>query len=402
MGSNRFYTPDGFCDVMSDSVEVKRELESNLRELFRLHGYKEIETPGIEYCDVYTDNEFVEEQDLYKLCDQKGRLICLRYDGTVPAARFAATMLKDVNPPLRLCYIENMYRYNQVGGGKQSEFAQAGVELMGVKGSASDAEVIALAIKSALAIGIEDFQISIGQIKLFEGLMRQLGIGEELAKKISDSIYCKDMVTIERICKENNLTANDIEAIMLISEGRGTYDLLDEMKSKLTDESAINAIENLREILDILNDYGLSKYVTVDLGLLSGLDYYTGMIFKGFTYEVGFPIISGGRYDNTVKVFGREMESVGFSLGLSLAMTALRRQGKTVPEKKIDAIIGYDKNIKGARAGAFALAEELMGKGSSVIIDSMGMSEEELDSYAEANEICACFYVNEEPEGGND
>ena len=248
MGSNRFYTPDGFCDVMSDSVEVKRELESNLRELFRLHGYKEIETPGIEYCDVYTDNEFVEEQDLYKLCDQKGRLICLRYDGTVPAARFAATMLKDVNPPLRLCYIENMYRYNQVGGGKQSEFTQAGVELMGVKGSASDAEVIALAIKSALAIGIEDFQISIGQIKLFEGLMRQLGIGEELAKKISDSIYCKDMVTIERICKENNLTANDIEAIMLISEGRGTYDLLDEMKSKLTDESAINAIENLREI----------------------------------------------------------------------------------------------------------------------------------------------------------
>ena len=151
-----------------------------------------------------------------------------------------------------------------------------------------------------------------------------------------------------------------------------------------------------------MNDYGLSKYVTVDLGLLSGLDYYTGMIFKGFTYEVGFPIISGGRYDNTVKVFGREMESVGFSLGLSLAMTALRRQGKTVPEKKIDAIIGYDKNIKGARAGAFALAEELMGKGSSVIIDSMGMSEEELDSYAEANEICACFYVNEEPEGGND
>ena len=395
MGNNRFYTPDGFCDMMPESVEFKRNLELKLRALFRNHGYREIETTGIEYCDVYTDNDFVNEMDLYKFCDHKGRLLCLRYDGTIPAARYAATILKDSTPPYRLCYIENMFRFNQTGGGKQSEFTQAGVELMGTKGSDADGEVIALAIKSALEIGIEDLQISIGQVKLFAGVMKQLNLSDEVSDRISKAIYQKDLVSIEKICKENNVSDYDLETIMMISEGQGTYEYLSKVKERVTNEEAVKAIDNLKDILDFLDDYGYLKYVTCDLGLLSGLDYYTGMIFKGFTYEVGFPIISGGRYDNTVKVFGKEMESVGFSLGLSLAITALRRQGKTFESRKIDAVIGYDKNVEGTRLSAIALSEKLIESGSSVVLDTAGMTEEELNDFAEKNDICACFYFDE-------
>lgn len=398
MGNNRFYTPDGFTDSMPGVCEFKKETEAKLRKLFGLHGYSEIETPSIEYLDVYTDNDFVGAENLYKLVDQKGRLICLRYDGTVPAARFAATIFKDVKPPLRLCYIENMYRFNQVGGGYQSEFTQGGVELMGAKGSEADAEVIALAIESALETGIEDLQISIGQVKLFAGLMKQLNIDAATADKIRKAISSKDVVSIDRIAKECGVSDYDKETILMVSEAQGTYDVIDAFRSRITDEEGIKALDNVQEILDILDDYGYLKYVSVDLGLLSNIDYYTGMIFKGFTYEVGFAILSGGRYDNTTGVFGREMESVGFSIGISLAIIAMMRQGLKPEASKPEVIIGYDKTIKGARKGAIALANQMMAEGSSVILDSNGMTQDELEAYADENEICACIYINETQE----
>jgi len=102
--SNKFYTPDGFNDTLPSVCAFKKDAESKLRRLFCLHGYEEIETPGYEYCDIYTKPDFVKEEDLYKLTDSKGRLLCARYDGTIPAARYAATLAKD-RLPLRLSYI---------------------------------------------------------------------------------------------------------------------------------------------------------------------------------------------------------------------------------------------------------------------------------------------------------
>ena len=398
MGNNKYYTPDGFNDTLPGICAFKKDAESKLRRLFSLHGYSEIETPGIEYCDIYTKPSFVKEEELYKMVDQKGRLICARYDGTIPAARFAATLYKDEPLPLRLSYIENMYRFNQSGGGKQSGFTQAGVELMGAAGSDSDAEVIALAIRSALEIGVEDLQISIGQTKFFEGLARQYGLDGESSDKLRTAIAAKDSVMIERTAKEAGLGEDEATMLRMLSEGAGN-DMLDEFDSKITDDTARDALLNIREILNVIDEYGYSKYVTVDLGIVSSEGYYTGMIFKGFTYEVGFPIISGGRYDSTVGVFGREMSCVGFSLGLSLAITALGRQERIPEYKGPDVIIGYEGAIPGTRAAALALAEKLRTEGSTVILDSSHMSEEELDEYAASRQIAATFYINMAEEG---
>lgn len=398
MGNNKYYTPDGFNDTLPGICSFKKDAESKLRRLFSLHGYSEIETPGIEYCDIYMKPSFLKEEELYKMVDQKGRLICARYDGTIPTARFAATLYKDEPLPLRLCYIENMYRFNQSGGGKQSEFTQAGVELMGASGSDSDAEVIALAISAALETGVEDLQISIGQTKLFEGLARQFGLDGESTDKLKSAIASKDSVMIEKTASEAGLSTDDARTLQMLTEFSGSDEMLDEFEKRVTDEQAIEALKNIREILAALDEYGYLKYVTVDLGLFGNEDYYTGVIFKGYTYEVGFPIISGGRYDNTVGVFGREMSCVGFSLSLSLAITALGRQGKIPDEKGPDAIIGYDINIPGARAAALALAMKLRGEGSTVILDSSHLSEEELDEYAGKRAIAATFYINEAKE----
>jgi ATP phosphoribosyltransferase regulatory subunit len=395
--SNKFYTPDGFNDTLPSVCAFKKDAESKLRRLFSLHGYEEIETPGYEYCDIYTKTDFVKEEDLYKLTDSKGRLLCARYDGTIPAARYAATLAKD-RFPLRLSYIENMYRFNQTGGGKQSEFTQAGAELMGITGSDSDAEIIALAIRSALEVGVEDLQVSIGQVGLFEGAVKQMGLDEETALTVRNAIVAKDSVTIERTAKDKGLSESDSKILLMFAEASGDPDLLDEIRGSFTDSTAIEAIKNLEEILTALDDYGYGKYVNVDLGLLGSEGYYTGVIFKGYTYEVGFPIIGGGRYDRTVGVFGRDMECVGFSLGLSLAITALMRQGLELESPAAEAIVGYEKGNKDARSSAISLADQMRLGGTSVILDTSGMNEEELNRYADENDIQTVFWIN----GGQD
>ena len=395
--SNKFYTPDGFNDTLPSVCAFKKDAESKLRRLFSLHGYEEIETPGYEYCDIYTKPDFVKEEDLYKLTDSKGRLLCARYDGTIPAARYAATLAKD-RLPLRLSYIENMYRFNQTGGGKQSEFTQAGAELMGITGSDSDAEIIAMAIRSALEVGVEDLQVSIGQVGLFEGAVKQMGLDEETALSVRNAIIAKDSVTIDRTAKEKGLSDSDRNILLMFAESSGDTNILASIKDSFTEKTALDAIKNLEEILEALEDYGYTKYVSVDLGLLGSEGYYTGVIFKGYTYEVGFPIIGGGRYDRTVGVFGRDMECVGFSLGLSLAITALMRQGLELENPAAEAIVGYEKGNKDARSSAISLADQMRLGGTSVIFDTSGMSEEDLNAFADENDIQTVFWIN----GGKD
>ena len=135
--------------------------------------------------------------------------------------------------------------------------------------------------------------------------------------------------------------------------------------------------------------------MSIDLGMLRSLDYYTGMIFKGFTYEVGFPILGGGRYNKVVSTFGRDLSAVGFSLGINLCLTALRRQDKLPEFVKVDAIVGY-KDGEGMRKAAFATAKALRETGLKVIVDTRHLSEEELDAYAELHGIDQAVFVEEE------
>ncbi|MBO4927993.1 MAG: ATP phosphoribosyltransferase regulatory subunit [Clostridiales bacterium] len=395
MGNYRFHTPDGVIDILPQEASVKRKMETDLRELFSAHGYSEVETPGIEYYDVYSSGDFVATEDMYKMTDKDGRIIAMRYDGTIPVARLAATLLKDEKPPLRLSYIENMFRFKESGGGKLREFSQAGVELLGLDDAEADAEVIALGIKSALMTGLTDLQISIGQVEFFRGLVEEWGISPEDASELSTAIDQKDIVRIEKTAERLGLSEDAKELLDMISNRFGTYDVLDAFEKKVGNEVSRAALKNLREILDTLSDYELLQYVSIDLGMLRSLDYYTGMIFKGFTYEVGFPILGGGRYNKVVSTFGRDLSAVGFSLGINLCLTALRRQDKLPEFVKVDAIVGY-KDGEGMRKAAFATAKALRETGLKVIVDTRHLSEEELDAYAELHGIDQAVFVEEE------
>jgi len=395
MSNYRFHTPDGVSDMLPEECRTKRELEQQLRTLFSLSGYQEIETPGIEFYDVFASGDFVSQENLYKLCDQEGRILSLRYDGTVPAARLAATLFKDTPAPLRLSYVENMYRFRESGGGRQREFCQAGVELLGLSSTQADAEVIALAISSALEIGVTDLQISIGQSEFFKGLMEEWSIPPEDAGEISKHIDQKDTVALEKAADRYGLSSAAKETLLLIPALFGTYDTLDIFDNRVGNPRSKEALRNVREILDILDDYGYTRYVSVDLGMLRSLDYYTGMIFKGFTYEVGFPIISGGRYDKVVSVFGRDLAAVGFSLSLNLCMTALRRQDKELPPVPVDTVIGYSDK-PGMRRLALSMAKDLRSEGLITLVDCEGMNEENLSLFAESRGIEQMVFLDDE------
>lgn len=172
MGQWKFHTPNGVTDLLPAGCRNKRQIEQSVRLMFEQRGYQEIETPSMEFFDVYAANTgAVPQEELFKFFDEQGRILCLRYDGTVPVARMAATLLRDETPPLRFSYLGNMYRFREFGGGRQREFTQAGVELLGDQSPEADAEVIATAIAAAIACGIDDMQVSIGQVGFFKALL---------------------------------------------------------------------------------------------------------------------------------------------------------------------------------------------------------------------------------------
>lgn len=376
MGQWQFHTPDGVADLLPEDCAAKRILEAQLRALFRERGYQEIETPGIEFYDVYAAGTgFVPQEGLFKFFDQQGRILCLRYDGTVPTARLAATLFRDTEPPLRFSYIGSMYRYNEYGGGRQREFGQAGVELMGSRSPEADAEIIATAIASALTCGIEDLQVSVGQVDFFRGVMLEWPIDANGAVLLPHLIDSKEMVALEELSDRLTLPDGARRVLLKMAASYGTYDLLDELAGLVSHPVALAALQNLREVLRILEDYDYLKYVSVDLGMLQSLNYYTGIIFKGFTYGLGFPLFSGGRYDRLVGAFGRDLSATGFSIGVSLALTALRRQGKVPARRQEPLLIGY---AAGCRAAAFRLAAQLRAEGRPAICDCQNLGRDGL------------------------
>jgi ATP phosphoribosyltransferase regulatory subunit len=345
MSKWKIYTPDGVQDILFDECFIKRELESRIRNTFRAFGYYEIETPTIEFFDVFSSEiEHFPQESMVKFFDQKGRILVLRPDITVPVARITATKNRDMQLPVKYSYIGNVFRFNEVGGGRQNEFTQAGVEMLGDYSSESDAEVIAIAINTLEASGLENFQIDIGQVEFFKGLVEEAGFNNEDIVKLSKLIDRKDIVGVEEIVNKYEL-GSELRALILRLPGLfGSIEVIEELKKITKNSRSLAALENIEEVIGILGDYGFAKYISIDLGMLKGLNYDTGIIFRGFTHGVGFPILSGGRYDSLTSSFGRDCPATGFSLGINMLMTALEKSVEALEKPSVDSLICYNRN----------------------------------------------------------
>jgi ATP phosphoribosyltransferase regulatory subunit len=375
LGKWKIYTPEGVQDILFEECFLKRNLEGRIRALFRSWGYYEVETPTLEFYDAFASEiEAAPQETMFKFFDQQGRILVLRPDLTVPIARITATKYKDMNLPVRYSYIGNSFRYNELGGGKQKEFTQAGIEIIGLNTPEADAEVIATAISAVKATGLENFQIDLGQVEFFKGLMEEAGLPEQDIEQMRILIDRKDFLGVEELVKRQNIREELKELIFSLPGLFGSVEVIDRVEKVTVNKRSLAALDNLRKVLEILEDYGLSKYVTVDLGMVRSVNYYTGIIFRGFTYGVGFPILSGGRYDNLVEKFGKKCPATGFSLGINLVMMALERQKAASEKPGIDSIICCKKE---GRKTAFKICEELRNQG---LIVEMGLMKNDIEA----------------------
>jgi ATP phosphoribosyltransferase regulatory subunit len=381
-------------DILFESCSQKRILEDKIRGLFRLNGYKELETPTIEFFDVFSGEKgSIKQESMYKFCDSKGRLLVLRPDLTVPVARVAATKLKDEDFPLKCCYIGNTFSFDELGGGKQNEFTQAGCEILGINSPEADAEVVAMAIETVKAAGIEEFQVEIGQVEFFKGLMEESGLNTEEVEEVRELIDLKDFVGIEQVIEHHQVEPSIKNLILDLPKLFGSKDILQNISCRNIGERASKAVSNIKSVLEILEDRNLADYVSVDLGMVQSMNYYTGIVFRGYTYGVGFPILSGGRYDNLVEKFGKDCEATGFSLGINMVLMALERQKRLPEPDHGGCLVTYEQ---GARKLAGDFCRALIENGMPAELDIQQKGIDAARRYARSNKYNIVIKIKED------
>lgn len=384
--------PYGTRDFLPKDAKFKRSIESNLAKTFSLWGYDEIVTPSIEYVDTLTiNNRSGIENQLFKFFDKNNRTLALRHEMTTPIARVAASRMYDDVLPFKLSYISSVYRYEQAQEGRQCEFYQAGVELMGVADASADAEVIALAVDSLRKTGLADFEICLGQVEFINGIMQQMGLSKEKQNEIRLALEQRNLVDLNKAVEKTNLPNKAKQALKSIPLLQGKEDILEFANNLALNEQSRKALDNLHDIYELLKLYGVADNVNFDLGVNRDFSYYTGMVFEVYAPGIGYPICGGGRYDNMLSDFGTDCPATGFALGIERLMLALAKQNQvqSVQQKK-DVYIAF---AAGKQAEAIDEATKLRSEGKIVDLAFTPQSKEEAIKYQADKNIAELVYI---------
>lgn len=361
---SKLQIPTGMQDTLPGECQAKRRLEGELRRLFRLSGYQEIETPILEYFDALDDATYgYRPEHVWKTFDAQGRVLAIRPDSTIPAVRLAAGRLKDASLPLRLCYVQSATAYRSDTLSMLCEETQAGVELMGESSPQADAELIALAIEALKKAGLRDFQIELGQAMFFDGFMQEAGLTGEQSAVLREMTEQKNALAMQLYLEKLAVSKEAMERLMRLPQLYGDASVLDEAAALTNHALCRTALHNLRQVIDAVKEYGYEEYLTIDLGMVHQANYYSGVLFRGMTASLGQPLLSGGRYDGMPGRLGREMPATGFALSLKLLLMALEKQGVDFEAPVPDMMVGFDT---GSLAAAIAFARAEREKGTCV------------------------------------
>lgn len=327
MSRKLVHTPEGVRDIYGDEKAKKTVVEHLLHEKIKGYGYRDIQTPTFEFFDVFSKEVgTTPSKELYKFFDKEGNTLVLRPDFTPSIARCAAKYFMEENVPIRFCYQGNTFTNTSDLQGKLKEVTQMGAELIGDGSVQADAEMIAMTIEALYHAGLSDFQISVGNLEYFKGICAEAGLDEETELELREYISGKNYFGAEELLDRTHVNRKDKEQLLKVSELFGTSAILAEAKKAVSNSRSKNAIDRLEKVYQVLCDYGVEKYVSFDLGMLSKYNYYTGIIFKGYTYGVGDAIVKGGRYDNLLRRFGKNAPAIGFVIVVDDLLAAMSRQ----------------------------------------------------------------------------
>lgn len=389
---NRLKAPAGVTDIYGKDCVLKARTENSIKKVFREFGYSEIQTPAFEYLEVFGDDMSIPTDESIKLIDSNGKVLALRPDFTTSISRAVASHLSEEPLPLRLWYLGNVYRSGEsYKSAKKKEFAQAGVEIIGTNTPAADAEVIALTINSLLRAGLSDFQIELAHSDFIQGIIEDCSLSDADAASLRSLLDKKFAIGVEEFCASHNISGVNCEILTEIPLFFGDgAEILAKYKTYRLNSKSRNAIANLEAVYNILCDYKLEKYITVDLGQIRSFRYYTGVIFRGLTTNSAFPICGGGRYNTLGRRFDLDLPATGVAIWVDRLADAILRTNSPELETAPDAIIFASED---KRSEAYLLASSLREEGKSVILDVCSLSVEEAKASAEKRNIKNTYFI---------
>ncbi len=393
MKQQNLHTPDGVRDIYSVEYRKKNELENKLQKVFGLYGYHNVQTPMFEYFDVFgKEVGTIPSKELYKFFDREGNTLVLRPDITPSIARMATTLYDTEKLPIRLCYKGNTFINHSSYRGRLHETTQAGAELIGLDSVEADAEMVAMAVESLKEVGLGDFQIHIGNVEFFESFIAETGLDKERELKLREFISNRNYFGVEELLQSANTKETTKAAFRVLPELIGGVEILREAKKYALNFRTIEALKRLDALYELLTAYGVEKYITFDLSMSGTYGYYTGIIFRGYTYGTGDAIVKGGRYDHLLEKFGKASPSIGFVIVVDELLNAFARQKLPIPYKNKNTFILYDAN---RQAEAIKLAKEFRanGKPTELVLKREDKKIEEYISCAKQNLCVSMMYL---------
>lgn len=393
MGNQLLHTPEGVRDIYGEECARKLAVQEQIQKVFHLYGYRDIETPVFEFFDIFNkERGSVGDREMYKFFDRDNNTLVLRPDITPSIARCAAKYFMDEAKSLRFCYLGQTFINSTSYQGRFKETTQTGAELIGDDTSDADGEMIAMVIDALKAAGLKEFQVELGQVEFYRGLVEEAGMDQETMERLQLLIEHKNFFGVEELLTEQTMKPELKNLFLKLPELFGDIDKIRLAKSMTDNDRAIRAIERLERVQEILDSYGLGDYVSYDLGMLSKYSYYTGIIFKAYTYGTGEYVVTGGRYDKLLEQFGKNAPAVGFVIMADQLMLALSRQQIETKIQRVGTVILYDRD---ARQAGIRLAGQYRSDGVAVqlIRKRSGETVEEYLDYAKRNGMKRLLYL---------
>lgn len=331
-------TLKGFRDYLPDQMRIREELIETARGVFRSYGFAPIDTPALEYTEILLGKGGEEtDKQMFRFTDQGGRDVALRFDLTVPLARFAAQHLAEIGTPFKRYHIAPVWRAEKPQKGRFREFVQCDFDTIGTPSNAADVETLLVIHDLMERLGLGRFTIRVNNRLILNGLLEQL----DLAGQSAAVLRALDKLpkigragVVEEMTHKAGIPADKAARVLDLAELTGApEELLGRLEALLVGSNqGLRGVAHLRELFAVCRACGIpDERVRLDLAIARGLDYYTGTIYETFLADLPAigSICSGGRYDNLAGLFtSQTLPGVGASLGLDRLLAALEELGR--------------------------------------------------------------------------
>jgi len=362
-----FQRPRGTRDFAPEEMAKRQWALDAMRCVAVSRGFKEIQMPIFEDLELFTKKSgpgIVEE--LYAFKDKGDRDIALRPEMTAQVMRFYVNDMAPLPKPLKLFYFGPCFRYENPQSGRFREFYQFGAEIIGSNTPETDAEAVSLASSMIESIGLNNYSIRIGYIGILRSMLKDLKLSDE---KVSEGMHYldkNDEARFSSFSKENSLPDEKVRGMMAIRNMKGGIEVIDDLEE-------CSAKAYLKEFIGCLSLLGV-RNCQLDLGIVRGLDYYTGMVFEIDAPELGAEkqVAGGGSYDLVPLFGGEQVFTTGFAIGFDRILIAREKESKITVDAGIDAYVVPMGD--GTRKTALEIVAKLRSSGLSADFDIMRRS----------------------------